>query len=151
METISRVNHTVNQGDRDGSVEGMLLIPKSPPGSWEGVRKYWIAWYVRPPAETIATLARAVRVRRRLCITLTLMLLVNQQAVKPKSCIGGLQDHSVHGKTDQGVVVIDAHGMPRRQLISLFHTVRNTFDKLCLVWKYLQLLSSPAIFAGDRF
>ena len=67
METISRVNHTVNQGDRDGSVEGMLLIPKSPPpGSWEGVRKYWIAWYVRPPAETIATLARAVRVRRRL-------------------------------------------------------------------------------------
>ena len=41
--------------------------------------------------------------------------------------------------------------MLRRQLIRLFHTFRNTFDKLCPVWKYLQLLSSPAIFAGDRF
>lgn len=151
METISRVNHTVNQGDRDGSVEGMLLIPKSPPGPWEGVRKYWIAWYVRPPAETIATLARAVRVRRRLCITLTLMLLVNQQAVKPKSCIGGLQDHSVHGKTDYGVVVIDAHGMLRRQLIRLFHTFRNTFDKPGLVWEYFRCLCSSVIFIGDRY
>lgn len=62
METISRVNHTVNQGDRDGSAGGMLLIPKSPPGS----RKYRAAWYRRPLAETIATLARAARVRRRL-------------------------------------------------------------------------------------
>ena len=79
------------------------------------------------------------------------MLLVNQQAVKPKSCVGGLQDHSVHGKTDHGVVVIDAHGMLRRQLIRLFHTFRNAFDKTCLVWKHLQLLNSPAIFAGDRF
>ena len=79
------------------------------------------------------------------------MLLVNQQAVKPKSCIGGLLNHSVHGKTDQGVVVIDAHGMLRRQLIRLLHTVRNAFDKTCLVWIHLQLLNSPAIFAGNRY
>ena len=39
------------------------------------------------------------------------MLLVNQQAVKPKSCIGGFLNHSVHGKTDHGVVVIDTYAV----------------------------------------
>ena len=74
------------------------------------------------------------KVNQSFCIAFALMLLINQQAVEPKSCIRRLLNYSVHGKTHYAIFVIGTHGMPRRQLIRLFHIFRNTFDKPGLVW-----------------